>query len=98
MTALTSAPITYSDDIEPILELYRDIASLAPLTIETEWRQLVTNYETASTVVPDDPESVQRVVTEAYRSERSAAEVDRWLQANCGLSMGPLATIVPQDG
>ena len=98
LAQLTSPRLDFVEDVEPVLELYRDIADLAPLTIEEEWRQLVTNYETASTVVPDDPDSVQRVVTMAYRSERSAARVEQWLQDNCALSMGPIATIVPQDG
>ena len=44
----------FEDDIEPLLELYRDIAELAPLAIEPEWDQLVTAYETAATVVPGD--------------------------------------------
>ncbi|MEL6892016.1 MAG: hypothetical protein AAFP84_10480, partial [Actinomycetota bacterium] len=95
LAQLASPRIDFVDDVEPVLELYREIADLAPLSIEREWRQLVTNYETASTVVPDDPESVDRAVTMAYRSEESAAVVERWLQDNCALSMGPLSTVVP---
>lgn len=98
LAALTSPDLTFVDDIEPVLDLYRDIGDLAPLAIDAEWRQLIVNYETASTVVPDDPESLQRAVNEAYRSEQSAARVDRWLQDNCALSMGPLSTLVPQGG
>ena len=96
LDALTQPDLTYTDDIGPLLDLYRDIGELAPLAIEAEWDQLIVNYETASTVVPDDPESVQRAVTEAFRSERSAAAVDNWLQETCGLTMGPISTIVPQ--
>ncbi len=98
LAALTTPELAFEDDIDPLVELYRDIGRLAPLAIEAEWQQLVTNYETASTVVPDDPDSVQRVVTMAYRSEESAVLVDTWLQDNCALSMGPLSTIVPHDG
>lgn len=96
LDALTRPDLTFADDIEPLLALYREIGDVAPLAIEAEWDQLIVNYETASTVVPDDPESVQRAVTEAFRSERSAATVDQWLQDTCGLSMGPISTIVPQ--
>ena len=77
--------------------LSAEIAELAPLSIEAEWRQLVTNYETASTIVPGDDESEQRVVEMAYQSERSAARVGEWLIANCALSLGPISTIVPQN-
>ena len=53
-TQLTVARPEYSDDIEPLLDLYRSIGDLAPLSIETEWDQLTAAYETASTVVPGD--------------------------------------------
>jgi len=96
LDALTRPDLAFADDIDPLLDLYRDIGELAPLAIEAEWDQLIVNYETASTVVPDDPESVQRAVTEAFRSEQSAATVNQWLQDTCALSMGPIATIVPQ--
>ncbi len=97
LEALTAPRLSFEEDVEPLLELYRDIAELAPLTIEAEWRQLVTNYETASTVVPGDEESEQLAVTTAYRSEQSAARVGAWLEANCALSLGPISTIVPQN-
>lgn len=94
---LTTPDLQYSDDIEPLLELYREIGELAPLAIEEEWRQLITNYETASTVVPDDEESLQRAVAVAYQSERAAAAVSEWLRDNCAVELGPVATIAPSS-
>jgi hypothetical protein len=94
--ALTAPSLAYDDDIAAVLDLYRDIGTVAPLAIEDAWDQLVLNYETASTVVPGDAESVQRAVTMAYQSERSAVEVSEWLAANCNVYLGPLATLVPQ--
>ena len=93
--ALTSPELTYSDDIEPLLELYRDIGDLAPLAIEDDWNQLVSAYETASTVVVGDQASEQEALAAIYSSEESAAEVDRWLRANCAVDIGPVFTIVP---
>jgi hypothetical protein len=92
---LTAPSLTYEDDIAPLLALYRDIGALAPLAIEKEWDQVVLNYETASTVVPGDAESVQRAVTMAYQSEKSAATVSEWLMVNCAVDIGPLTTLVP---
>ena len=92
--ALTDPPLESSDQIEPVLELYREIAELAPLAIEDEWNQLLEAYETASTVVPEDPQSVQTALAAIYASEGSAAEVERWLQANCAVEIGPVFTIV----
>lgn len=95
--SLTSPTLVYADDIEPLLDLYRKIGEFAPLAVEEEWDQLVSAYETASTVVPGDTESEQVALAAIYSSEQSAAEVDRWLRDNCAVDIGPVFTIVPQD-
>lgn len=92
--ALTSPDLRFIDDVEELLDLYRSIGELAPLAIEDEWNQLIVNYETASTVVPDDPASVQLAVVSALESESAAARVGEWLEQNCGVDLGPLATLV----
>ena len=65
------------------------------MAIEPHWQALVLNYETASTVDPADPESVQRVVHRAYATERSAVAVKDWLLTNCQVDLGSISTIVP---
>jgi hypothetical protein len=82
-------------DVEALLALYRDLGDLAPLAIEADWDALTLNYETASTVVPGNPESMQRVAARAYATEQSAVAVHDWLIANCAVDIGPVATIVP---
>ncbi len=77
--ALTNPVLTYSDDIEPLLDLYREIGDLAPLAVEDDWDQIVAAYETASTVVPGEPASEQEALAAIYSSEESAAAVDQWL-------------------
>ena len=54
-------------DIDTVLALYRELGDLAPLAIDADWDALVLNYETASTVVPADPASVQRAVARVVR-------------------------------
>jgi hypothetical protein len=94
--AIVRPPLVTDDDIENTLDTYRDLAELAPISIEEEWRDLLVNIETASTMVPDDPESLQRTVAVAYATERSAVAVHDWVLANCGVDLGPVATIAPQ--
>jgi len=84
------------DDIDDYVGLYRRIGEVAPLAIEPDWAALVLNFETASTVQPDDPESVQRAARQAYATEKSSVAVKDWLLANCQVDLGPVATIVPQ--
>ncbi|RLE25932.1 MAG: hypothetical protein DRJ50_01985, partial [Actinobacteria bacterium] len=50
--ALTNPQLEFSDDIGPLLQLYSHVGDVAPLSIAEEWNQLVSAYETASTVVP----------------------------------------------
>ena len=95
---LFSPELSTAAEIQPLLQLYRDIGEFAPIAIEAEWEQLVVNYETASTVVPGDEASLQDVAAQAYQSEQSASAVKRWLQDNCALDIGPVATIVDQGG
>ena len=93
---LTQPELRFDDDIEPFLQLYRYIGDLAPVAIEPEWDQLTSAYETASTMVPGDDESEQAALAAIFSTEKSAARVDRWLQQNCAVDIGPVFTIVAQ--
>lgn len=95
--ALTNPQLEFSDDIDPLLELYRDIGELAPLAIQQEWNQLVAAYETAGEVVPGDSASEQAALAAVYSSEQAAAAVERWLTENCAVDIGPVFTIVEQN-
>ncbi len=94
--ALTNPQLAYDDDVGPMLDLYRNIADLAPLGVSDDWNQIVSAYETASTVVIGDEVSEQEALTAIYSTEKSAAAVEAWLQANCAVEIGPVFTIVPQ--
>ena len=94
--ALTNPQLVYTDDIAPLLDLYRTIGDLAPLGVEEDWNQIVSAYETASTVVVGDQESEQAALSAIYSSEKSAAAVETWLMENCAVDIGPVFTIVPQ--
>lgn len=94
---LTQPELRFDDDVAPLLALYREIGRFAPLAIEPEWQQLVDAYETAAAVVPGDEESEQRALAAIYSAESSAAAVDRWLDENCAVDIGPVTTIVPHD-
>jgi hypothetical protein len=91
---LTANPETL-EAVGPFLDLYRDIAEVAPLQVEPHWQALILNYETASTVDMADPASVQRAVAQSYATERSAVEVHDFLLQRCNVDLGPVTTIVP---
>ena len=91
--ALLTAPATLAE-IPAFVDLYKRLAHDAPLAIQPHWQALVLNYETASTVDPADPASVQRSFALAYQTEESAVAVHDFLLANCNVDLGPVATIV----
>ena len=95
--ALTNPTLEYLEDIEPVLDLYRDMGELAPIGIDEEWDHVIAAYETASTVVPGDTASEQAALAAIYSTEKSAAAISTWLRENCAVDIGPVFTIVPHD-
>jgi hypothetical protein len=92
---ITDFPITNQAELQAALDFYRLMGQLAPVAIATEWETVAHLYETASTVVPGDAESEQRVAMAAYAAEPSAHAVKVWLERNCGVTI-PIVTIAPQ--
>jgi hypothetical protein len=93
---IVAPPLSTQAEVDETLDFYRLMGQLAPIAIATEWNDVVAAMETASTLVPGDPASEQRVAVAAYASERSAYAVKVWLQRNCGVDI-PITTIAPQD-
>lgn len=89
-------PIVDEAGLEATLDFYRAMGDLAPLAIAAEWNQLVVNLETASSLVPGDPDSEQLVAATAYATEPAAYAVTVWLRRNCGVEI-PITTIAPQE-
>lgn len=85
---LNSPPITTSSDIGRVLSAWRAVAAAAPVAVDTEWETMVESIETAITVDPDDPESLQRVADAARASEPAAKHVISYTQERCGLTIG----------
>lgn len=100
LTELNSPTIAAPDDIDRVVDAWRAVAQSAPLAIEPEWDVMMNNLETAVTVDPADPESMQRVADTARRSEQAANRVISYTQQRCGALIGsvtPTATTLPPD-
>jgi hypothetical protein len=93
---LVAPPLTTESELEATLDFYRLMGELAPVAIASEWNDLVVSLETASSLVPGDPESEQLVAKTAYATEPSAFAVKTWLFENCALDI-PITTIAPQE-
>ncbi|MDW3216631.1 MAG: hypothetical protein R8G01_21750 [Ilumatobacteraceae bacterium] len=93
--SLVAPPLTTDAEIDATLEFYELMGQLAPVAIADEWNDVLISLETASTLVPGDPESEQLVAKTAYATEPSAFAVKEWLFDNCRLDI-PITTIAPQ--
>jgi hypothetical protein len=91
LTDLNSPTITGDADIDRVLNSWRTVARSAPLAIEAEWDTMVVNLETAVTVDPNDPASMQRVADTARSSEPAANRVIAYTQQKCGAVIGNVA-------
>ena len=92
---LNAPSITSSAEIDATLALYRAIEATAPNAIDLEWKAMITNLETASTMNPDDPASRQKVADSARQVQPSADSIIQFTRALCGTQIGPAPTIPP---
>lgn len=96
-SGIVAATIDNDLELTATLELYRRLHALAPLAVAQEWSNLLQAIETANTVVPGDPNSIERVAAAAYQSESSALKIREWAMASCDVDLGPVTTLVPHD-
>jgi hypothetical protein len=80
-------PTATQADQDALLARYEELDEITPLAVEDDWRQLTELVRTAVTVVPSDPESVQRLADESYATERAYRRIHDWASANCGLTL-----------
>jgi len=88
LTALESPTISTAEQIETALEMYRSITDRAPIAVQPEWQTVVASLETAATVDPKDPASVQRAADTARRSQPAATRIQQYTQQTCGIDIG----------
>ena len=93
---LTKPKLETGEDVAAYVALYQRLGELVPLAVEDDWTALTELYETASTVDPSNRESLNKLNEQAFRTERSAVEVKRWLKQNCRVNL-PVTTIVDHD-
>lgn len=95
LAELNSPSIVDAAGIEATSKLYRTITSIAPIAVQKEWETLTSNVETAATVDPNDPASVQRVADMARASQHAALSISDYTSKVCGVSVGTTTTLPP---
>ena len=93
LTDLNSPVIATADDVEAVLESWREVAARAPLAVEDDWAVVIANMETAATVDPNDPESVQQMADAARQGEPAATRVITYTYQLCGATIGGVTPV-----
>lgn len=88
---LNSPTITEDGDIDRVVGAWRTVSKSAPIAVQAEWETMVANLETAITVDPNDPVSMQLVADTARKSEPAANRVISYTQQRCGALIGSVA-------
>lgn len=91
LTDLNSPSIAADGDIDRVVGAWRTVSKSAPIAVQAEWEAMVTNLETAITVDPADPVSMQLVADTARKSEPAANRVISYTQQRCGALIGSVA-------
>jgi hypothetical protein len=92
---LNTPAIVDAAGIEATTNLYRTITSIAPLAVQKEWETMTSNVETAATVDPKDPASVQRVADMARSSQQAASTISDYTTRVCGVTIVTPTTTIP---
>jgi len=91
LTDLNSPTIAENGDIEGVVGAWRTVSESAPIAVQAEWESMVVNLETAITVDPNDPLSMQLVADTARKSEPAANRIISYTQQRCGALIGGVA-------
>ncbi len=92
---LNSPAIVDAAGIEATTKLYRSITSIAPLAVQKEWETMTSNVETAATVDPTDPASVQRLADMTRSSQQAASTISDYTAKVCGVTIVTPTTTIP---
>lgn len=88
-------PITTKSQAREIVDRYRRLLDVSPLTIEKDVRTVVDVLEKAVNVDTKDAAAMQEVADAAYAANQAALNVRDWAKSTCAVDISTGSTIVP---
>ena len=88
LAELNAPGISVPGDVSRTVALYATMAKAAPLAVEKEWDILSLAYQTAATVVPSDPASMQKAADTIRSAQQSANAVADYTRRLCQVDIG----------
>ena len=90
---LNTPSIVDAAGIDATSNLYRSIASLAPLAVQTEWETMTSNLAAAAAADPKDPASMQKIADMARSSQHAATAIADYTAKVCGVTLATPTTV-----
>lgn len=88
-------PMESQGDVRSMVSRYKRLLDVAPLTIEEDFRVLVTLLELAADSNPNDPDSLQEVADASYAANTSALQVSKWVYDTCAVDFATGMNVAP---
>jgi hypothetical protein len=90
--ALLAVVPTDPDELDEFVERYQELADVAPLAIEEQWRTITELVEAVATEDLTDPAIADRLRDRAVAATRSIDEVRAYARTTCGVELVVAAT------
>jgi hypothetical protein len=84
---LLEGPLSTPGDLAALLTRYRELARVAPLSVEDSWTVITDLVEAAAAVDRQDADAVARLAEQAFAADLAAREVAAWAAERCGVTV-----------
>ena len=90
--ALLAVVPTDPDELDAFVERYQELADIAPLAIEDQWRTITELFEAVATEDLSDPATADRLRDQAVAATKSIDGVRAYARTTCGVDLVVAAT------
>jgi hypothetical protein len=84
---LLEGPLSTPEELAALVDRYRELERVAPLSIEASWTLITELVETAAEVPRGDPDAVAALARQAYGTDLAARDVADWVSERCGFEL-----------
>ena len=81
------APLQSQSDIDQLIERYRRLRDLAPLSVSKDWNTLTLLLEESARVDTGDAAKLEELAKSAYAKNTAAQQALAWTRDTCGVDL-----------
>ena len=88
-------PVTTKTEARAIVDRYRRLLDVAPLTIEKDLRTVTDLLRLAARIDTENKADVQKLADASYAAKQAALNVREWVKSTCAVDISTGSTIEP---